>query len=189
MAPSAIATAHGMSGRSQCATTATAVVVTPTATSTSVETGSQLLRRSRSEVSNAASSSTGATNSASARSGSSVQDGPDGRNASSVPPSARNVGYGTLSRRASADSTTAPSSKPISHSNVVKPALPVGGYLAVSIASNRRVIPAGSVPALLRQRQYSACEGMPGRGDTDGPVEEFQRHQRRAAIDIDRMRA
>jgi len=76
MAPSAIATGHGMSGRSQCATTATAAVVIPTAASTSVETGSQLLRRSRSEVSKAASSSTGATNSASASSGCSVHDGP-----------------------------------------------------------------------------------------------------------------
>ena len=59
---------------------------------TSVETGSQLSRRSRSEVSNAASSSTGATNSASARSGSSVHDGLPGRNASAMPPSARKVG-------------------------------------------------------------------------------------------------
>ena len=92
MAPSAIATAHGMSGRSQCATTATAAVVTPTATSTSVETGSQLFRRSRSEVSKAASSSTGATNSASASSGSSVHDGPPGTKASNMPPIARNVG-------------------------------------------------------------------------------------------------
>src|SRR5258708_2700151 len=92
MAPSAIAAAHGMSGRNQRTSSATAAVVTPTAANTSVETGSQFLRRSRSEVSKAASSSTGATNSASARSGSSVQDGPDGTNVSSAPPMARKVG-------------------------------------------------------------------------------------------------
>ncbi len=92
MAPSAIATAHGMSGRSQCASHATAAVVTPTATNTSIDTGSQLLRKSRSEVSNAASSSTGATNSASARSGSSIQEGPDGTKAINAPPTARKIG-------------------------------------------------------------------------------------------------
>ena len=92
MAPSAIAAAQGMPGTSQCASTATAAVVRPTAMKTSVETGSQLSRRSRSEVSKAASSSTGATNSASARSGSSVHDGLPGRNASAMPPSARKVG-------------------------------------------------------------------------------------------------
>src|SRR3954469_25255817 len=124
MAPSAIATAHGMSGRSQCATTATAAVVTPTATSTSVDTGSQLLRRARSEVSEAASSRTGATNSASASSGSSFHDGPDGTNATNMPPIAKKVGYGTLSRRASADSTTAPSSSPIIHSKANNSGIP-----------------------------------------------------------------
>jgi hypothetical protein len=92
---------------------------------TSVETGSQLSRRSRSEVSNAASSSTGATNSASARSGSSVHDGLPGRNASAMPPSARKVGYGTLVRRASADSSTAPSSRPMIHSKVIKQYFPL----------------------------------------------------------------
>src|SRR5260221_14134322 len=92
MAQSAIAADHGLSGGSRGASSATAAVVKPTAANTSVETGSQLFRRSRNEVSKAASSSTGATNSASARSGSNVQDGPDGRNASSTPPSARNVG-------------------------------------------------------------------------------------------------
>jgi hypothetical protein len=92
MAPSATAAAQGISGTSQRASTATDAVVRPTATRTSVETGSQLFRRSRSEVSNAASSSTGATNSASASSGSSIQRGPDGTKASSMPPSARKVG-------------------------------------------------------------------------------------------------
>src|ERR1700716_917431 len=92
MAPSAIAAAQGMSGSSQWASIATAAVVTPTAMNTRVETGSQLFLRSRSEVSKAASSNTGATNSASARSGSSVQDGPDGTKASSMPPMARKVG-------------------------------------------------------------------------------------------------
>jgi di/tricarboxylate transporter len=51
MAPSAIAAAHGMSGSNPCANVATAAVVTPTATNTSIAIGSQLSRRSRSEVS------------------------------------------------------------------------------------------------------------------------------------------
>ncbi len=51
MAPSAIAAAQGMSGTSQWMSTATAAVVRLTATHTSVETGSQLSLRSRSEVS------------------------------------------------------------------------------------------------------------------------------------------
>src|SRR5882757_664313 len=89
MAPRAIAADHGMSGSSQRVSTATVAVVRPTATNTRVETGSQLSRRSRSDVSKAASSSTGATNNASASPGSSVQDGPDGKKASSTPPRAR----------------------------------------------------------------------------------------------------
>ena len=92
MAPSAIAAAQGMSGISRCATKATPTVVRPTAATTRVETGTQLLRRSRSEVSKAASSSTGATKSANARSGSSVQDGLFGTKAISAPPMARKVG-------------------------------------------------------------------------------------------------
>ena len=51
IAPSAIAAAHGMSGSSQRTSTATAAVVRPTAMSTSVDTGSQLSLRSRTEVS------------------------------------------------------------------------------------------------------------------------------------------
>src|SRR5258706_7864001 len=92
MAPSEPAAPQGMPGSSQWTSTATAAVVRPTAMSTSVETGSQLSLRSRTEVSYAASTSTGATNSASARSGSNVQDGPDGTKASSMPPMARKVG-------------------------------------------------------------------------------------------------
>src|ERR1700756_4009067 len=92
MAPSAIAAAHRLSGTSRCATTATTAVVSPTATTTSVETGIQLFLRSRSEVSKAASISTGATNSATASCGSSVQDGLAGTNAKSAPPPARKGG-------------------------------------------------------------------------------------------------
>lgn len=92
MAPSATAAAHGIAGISQCATAVTATGVKPTATTTSVETGTQLRRRSRSDVSNAASSSTGATKSVSARLGTSVHDGLDGTKASSAPPMARKVG-------------------------------------------------------------------------------------------------
>src|SRR5215475_1102302 len=92
IAPSATAAAHGICGISQCATAATTAVVKPTATTTSVETGIQLFRKSRSEVSKAASSSTGATNSASAKCGSSVHEGLAGTNASSAPPAARKVG-------------------------------------------------------------------------------------------------
>jgi hypothetical protein len=51
MAPSAIAAAHGMSGTMACTSMATTAVVTPTAAMTSVDTGSQLARRSRSDVS------------------------------------------------------------------------------------------------------------------------------------------
>ena len=51
MAPSAIATGHGMPGTSQCATSATAITVVPTAAMTRPATGFQLARRSRSEVS------------------------------------------------------------------------------------------------------------------------------------------
>src|SRR6266404_2817024 len=42
--------------------------------------------------------------------------------------------------------------------------------------------------ALLSERQYSTCEGMPGRGDTDRPVQELHRYQCGAAIDVDGVR-
>src|SRR5271156_22767 len=61
-APNAIAAAHGIAGTRQWATSATADVVTATAMKTRQVTGSQFSRRSRNELSNAASSSTGATN-------------------------------------------------------------------------------------------------------------------------------
>ena len=51
MAPSAIATGHGIPGTSQRATSATAITVVPTAAITRPATGRQLRRRSRSEVS------------------------------------------------------------------------------------------------------------------------------------------
>ena len=100
MAPSAIAGAHGIVGMSVRATTATAAVVNPTANTTRPVTGAQLSLRSLSEASYAASSRTGATKSASASSGGSVNDGAPGTNASSAPPSARNTGYGAPTRRA-----------------------------------------------------------------------------------------
>src|SRR5271156_227064 len=77
---------------------------------TRLATGIQLSRRLRSELSNAASISTGATNKASARSGSSEIRGLLGRRATITPPSANRDGDGTLIRRASAASNTAPTS-------------------------------------------------------------------------------
>ena len=91
-APSAIAAGHGRSGIRRRATTATAAVVSPTATTTSPVTGAQLSLRSLSDASYAASRSTGATKIASASSGGSVKDGAAGRKASRAPPSARNTG-------------------------------------------------------------------------------------------------
>ena len=58
-APSAIAGAHGMAGINVRATTATAMVVRPTATTTRPVTGAQLSLRSRGEASYAASSRIG----------------------------------------------------------------------------------------------------------------------------------
>ena len=101
-APSTIAGAHGIAGISQRATTATATVVRPTATTTRPVTGAQLSLRSRGDASYAASSRMGATNSASASSGRTVNVGAPGTNARSAPPSARNTGYGAPTRRAAA---------------------------------------------------------------------------------------
>ena len=74
-APSAIATDHGMAGTSQRATTATATIVSATATSTSPVTGTQFSRRSRGDASKAASRITGATKSVRASSGSRLMPG------------------------------------------------------------------------------------------------------------------
>src|SRR2546430_9171053 len=120
-APSAIAAAQGIVGMSAWATTATAAVVNPTATTTRLGTGAQLSLRSLSDASYAASSRTGATNSASARSGGTLIDGAPGRNASSAPPSARNTGYGAPTRRAPAAKTTAATKRPRSCSSSLIP--------------------------------------------------------------------
>src|SRR4051812_43386075 len=93
-APRTTAAGQGSVGIKACATTATANVVRPTATTTSAVIGIQLSFRSRGEVSNAASRRTGATNSASASSGATVSDGAPGTSARSAPPIARNTGYG-----------------------------------------------------------------------------------------------
>src|SRR3954466_488500 len=111
-APSATAADHGTSGISARVTTATAMVVSPTAKMTRPATWRQLSLRSRNDVSYAASSSTGATNNASASSGGTVNDGAPGRNARSTPATARNTGYGTPTRRAAAASSTAASTSP-----------------------------------------------------------------------------
>ena len=91
-APSAIAAAHGMFGRKTRETQATAMVVSPTATSTSDSTGRQFARRSRSDVSCAASSRTGATNSARISSGGRPSRGTPGIRATATPPTASSVG-------------------------------------------------------------------------------------------------
>src|ERR1700735_5734051 len=95
-APKASAAAQGIAGTSQRATNATAAVVTATATNTRLTTGIQYWRRSRSELSNAASISTGATNKASAKPGSSEIRGGCGRSATHTPTSANIDGDGTL---------------------------------------------------------------------------------------------
>src|SRR5690348_14284020 len=80
-APRVTATAHGIAGISQRAVNATANVVTITAIKIRLVTGNQLALKSRREVSNAASSSTGATNKASAKSGLREKCGPFGKSA------------------------------------------------------------------------------------------------------------
>src|SRR3954464_9505795 len=75
IAPSVIAAAHGICGTSACTSTATAAVVSATATTTSAVTGTQLSHRSRGDASYAASTSTGATKSASTSSGGTVNVG------------------------------------------------------------------------------------------------------------------
>ena len=64
----------------------------PTAMNTRVITGIQYFLRSRSEVSKAASNRAGATNRASVRCGSRLNDGAFGMKASAVPPSASSEG-------------------------------------------------------------------------------------------------
>src|SRR5215212_1124175 len=116
-APSAIAAAHGIVGTSVWVMTATAAVVNPTANTTRLITGTQLSLRSLSDASYAASSRTGATKSASASSGGTVNEGVPGRNASSAPPNARNTGYGAPTRRAAAARITAATNNPRSCSS------------------------------------------------------------------------
>src|SRR5262249_43694212 len=94
MAPSAIAAGHGIAGTSRRATRATAAVVTMTLTTARLVTAIQLSLRSRGDASEAAASSTGATNRARARSGSIENLGVPGTNARTAPTSARNAGYG-----------------------------------------------------------------------------------------------
>src|SRR3954462_8609812 len=77
-APRAMAAGQGSSGTSARVTTATAIVVKPTANTASPATGIQLSFRSRGELSNAASRSTGATKIASASSGGTVNTGAPG---------------------------------------------------------------------------------------------------------------
>ncbi len=106
-----------MAGTIARTTSATATVVKPTAKITRPPTGAQLSLRSRSEASYAASSSTGATNSAKASSGGNVNDVSIGRNASTPPPTARNTGYGAPTRRAAAARITAATKRPRSCSS------------------------------------------------------------------------
>ena len=140
--PSAIAGAHGIEGMIARATTATATVVSPTANITSPVTGAQLSLRSRSDASYAASSSTGATNSASASSGGRVKDGAAGRKASSAPPSARNTGYGAPTRRATPARITAATNKLRSCSNS-----------PISLRVQHRLTPTST---LLNDRSFAA---------------------------------
>ena len=92
MAPSATAAPQGTSGTSHRTITATAATVSATVISASPATGRQFSLRSRGDASNAASSSTGATKSASASSGSRLTDGVPGMSASAAPASAMRAG-------------------------------------------------------------------------------------------------
>ena len=92
IAPSATAAAQGIAGTTARATTATAAVVRTTLTTARLATGTQWSLRSRGDESYAASSSTGATNRASATAGSIENLGAPGRKARTAPPSARNAG-------------------------------------------------------------------------------------------------
>ena len=76
------------------------------------------------------------------------------------------------------------------HSNVVKPPVPVAPDRCRRQSSIETGASSGAArtPVLLRQRQYAAREGMPGRRHADRPVQQLHREQRRAAIDIDRVR-
>src|SRR5688500_597488 len=117
IAPSAIAAAHGIAGTIACATTATTMTVSATAPSASPAIGRQFARMSRGDESNAASSRTGATKSASASSGSRTSVGVPGTSASAAPASATGAGYGVANRRASAASPAPPRSSAMTISN------------------------------------------------------------------------
>ena len=120
MAPSAIAAAIGSPAKRQ-PINATAAVVSTTANTASETTGMTLRRNSWGEVSNAASSRAGATNSASARSGSIRILGANGRNAMPAPAMASRDGYGTRRRSAAAVSTTAANRRTSIHSKRIMP--------------------------------------------------------------------
>src|SRR5688572_8749837 len=96
-----------MAGINARTTTATAMVVRPTANTTRPVTGAQLSLRSLGDASYAASSRMGAMKSASASSGGTVNPGAPGVKASNAPPRARKTGYGAPTRRAAAARTTA----------------------------------------------------------------------------------
>src|SRR5215203_806797 len=119
MAPSAIAAAHGMSGTSSRVTTATMAIVRTTAPRARLVTARQFARRSRGEESKAASTRTGATNSASASSGSSTIVGTPGISASAAPASATSAGYGAPIRRARAARAAPTSSSAMTTSNTL----------------------------------------------------------------------
>jgi len=115
IAPSAIAAASGSPAKRQ-PRNATAAVVRTTANTASETTGITLRRSSWGEVSNAASSRAGATNSARARSGSMRISGANGRKAIPAPAMASSEGYGTRKRSAAAVSTTAANRRTKIHS-------------------------------------------------------------------------
>jgi hypothetical protein len=118
IAPRAIAAAIGKPAK-RYPKNATAAAVSTTATTASEAIGTTLRRKSRGDVSNAASSSAGATNNANARSGSMAIRGANGRKARPAPAMASRDGYGTASSSARLVRTTAASSSSRIHSNIV----------------------------------------------------------------------
>jgi hypothetical protein len=106
MAPRAIATAHGMSGKRARAATATAADVASTRPTASSAMGRRLALKSRSDVKNAAAQRIGGRKTKKTRSGSSSGISTPGRSPRRNPATTCRMGVGTGRRRASAVTAT-----------------------------------------------------------------------------------
>ena len=155
IAPSAIATDHGIPGTIQRATAATTAIVSRTAPMASPATFRQFSRRSRNDASNAASTSTGATNSVSASSGSRTSVGVPGTSASPAPASATSAGYGVPIRRDSAVSAAPASKSPITISKTSMPGLVPRPIYRTVFGSTSRRLPTSGAPRILRRMTFA----------------------------------